>query len=263
MKLSQTTSIKKILNTFGMEDSKPVLTPIEKGTLLTPEVKDITKQPYRELLGRLMYLMLCVRPDLCFAVGYLGRFQQNPGDEHWVVLKRILRYLKGTLDLKLEYSKINNEKLVGFADADWGSSSYDRKSTSGYIFYVFGCPVSWCSKKQQTVATSTSEAEYIALSAAVSEGLWLRGILQDLKVFKPNEAFTIYEDNAGCISMAKNMECKRSKHIDIKHHFIRDHVNKGELKIEYIATKNQIADILTKPLDNNSFRAIRRMVFLN
>ena len=264
MKLSQISSTQKILNSFGMDDSKPMSTPMEKGLILEPETQESTNYPYRELLGKLMYLMLWVRPDLCYSVGYLGRFQQYPSETHWTSLKRVLRYLKGTSGLKLEFRKNTKaEKVVGYADANWASHSHDRKSTSGYIFFVYGCPVSWCSKKQQTVALSSSEAEYVAMSAAVSEGMWLRGILQDLNVLASDEAITIYEDNAGSIAMAKNMECKRSKHIDIKHHFLRDHVNKGHINIMYISTQEQVADIFTKPLDRSLFNCIRSKLFLN
>ena len=264
MYLDQINSIQNILKTYGMEDSKAALSPMEKGLQLQVNTEGITDQPYRELLGRLMYLMLSVRPDICYAVGYMGRFQQTPSDEHWIALKRILRYLRGTQNMKLTYNRnINSQKLEGYVDADWGSCIQDRKSTSGYIFYVYGCPVSWCSKKQQTVATSSSEAEYVAVSAATSEGLWLRGILMDMEILKSEETFVLHEDNAGCIAMAKNMECKRSKHIDIKHHFVRDHVAKGILKIVYIPTNQQVADVFTKSLDNTSFIAIRKLILLN
>ena len=143
----------------------------------------------------------------------------------------------GTADLKLTYCRnVKSPKLIGYVDADWASSSYDRKSTSGFIYYVYGCPISWCSKKQTTVATSSSEAEYIALSLSVSEGVWIHGILEDMQEMRKDEVFVLNEDNAGCINMAKNFECKRSRHIDIKYHFIREFVAKGILKIPYVPT---------------------------
>ncbi|XP_053697111.1 uncharacterized protein LOC128744279 [Sabethes cyaneus] len=151
--------------------------------------------------------MPCARPDISYSVGYLGRYQQNPGDLHWQSLKRIVRYLKGTKELKLQYTKKDGPTtLVGFADADWVSDAVDRKSVSGFVFQVFGCTVSWASRKQQMVALSSSEAEYGALSLAVSEGLWLKGILMDLYMLSSDQMFTIYEDNHGCISMAKNVK---------------------------------------------------------
>lgn len=149
----------------------------------------------------------------------------------------------------------DSEILIGYVDADWGSDINDRKSVSGYIFKVFGCTVSWSSKKQQTVATSSSEAEYVALSSAVSEAIWLRGLLQDMYVMK-DEPVTIYEDNNGCIHMASNTEMKRAKHIDIRHHFVRDFVGKGTIEIKSISTCNQLADICTKSLDSINFNKL-------
>lgn len=265
MYLSQEASIEKILSKFGMTDCNNIDTPMEKGLQLQRNEEECGEFPYRELLGSLMYLMLCVRPDICYAVGYMGRYQENFNEMHWSALKRILRYLKGTqlLKLKFDNSYKGEDVLVGYVDADWGSNTDDRKSTSGLIYYVYGCPVSWSSKKQTTVATSSSEAEYVALSLATSEGLWLKGILEDMKVIASNKPFLLYEDNAGCIAMAKNAESKRSKHIDIKHHFIRDHLMKGDLKIQHISTKDQIADVFTKSLDKCSFVAIRNFLKLS
>lgn len=141
------------------------------------------------------------------------------------------------------------EPIIGFADADWASNIIDRKSVSGYVFQVYGCTVSWCSKKQITVATSSSEAEYVALSTASAEAIWLRGLMRDLHQIN-DEAVTIFEDNQGCIAMANNLESKRSKHIDIKHHFIRDHVMNGVIQIKSIGTENQLADLFTKAVDS-------------
>lgn len=258
MELSQVTGINRVPEKFGLKDCNPVKNPIEKDTTLVTDSRDCPGHPYRELLGSLMYLMLCVRPDICYAVGYLGRFQQKPQDVHWQMLKRIVRYLKGTKALVLKFKPRNNEvPLTGYADADWASDKTDRKSVSGYVFEVYGSVVSWSSKKQQTVATSSSEAEYIALSAATSEGLWLKGILEDLKEIDEKDSFVIFEDNQGCIAMSKNTECKRVKHIDIKHHFIRDHINNGTLKVEPIGTTDQLADIFTKGLDAGRFKILR------
>lgn len=164
--------------------------------------------------------------------------------------------------MKLVYSPNNEIPILGFADADWANDIEDRKSVSGYLFKVYGCCVSWSSKKQQTVATSSSEAEYIALSSAVSEALWLRGLMQDLREIK-NETVTIYEDNKGCIGMATNSEIKRAKHIDIKHHFIRDNVANGYVKIESIRSKDQEADLFTKALEIKRFSDLRYKLGVN
>ncbi|XP_062713239.1 uncharacterized protein LOC134290190 [Aedes albopictus] len=186
---------------------------------------------------------MSTRPDICYPVGYLGRFQQQPGQQHWVSLKRVVRYLQGSKNLVLTLKRsANAQPLVGFADADWASDTTDRKSVSGYLFQVFGNTVSWSSKKQTTVATSSSEAEYVALSAAAAEAIWLSGLLDDLglKTVKP---VPIFEDNRGCIGMEKNLESKRAKHIGIKHHFVRDHIATGDLTVKSIPTLEQLADI--------------------
>lgn len=245
-----------------MEHCNPVKFPMEKG-LVFPESSCDANQPYRELLGSMMYIMLCVRPDICYAVGQMGRYQQRPTDSNWQALKKIVRYLKGTKSLQLKFCrKPNALPLIGYADADWASDSADRKSISGYLYKVYGCTVSWASRKQQTVALSSSEAEYVALSAAASEGIWLKGILEDLGVLKTDELFTLYEDNHGCIAMANNTECKRAKHIDIKHHFLRDHVIAGTFRVEPVGTNGQLADIFTKALEAGRFREMRSLIGL-
>lgn len=261
--LSQEAAIDRVLARFGMQECNHVKTPMEKGAAI-PMQSINTTQPYRELLGSLMYIMLCVRPDICYAVGYMGRHQKNPSDLHWQALKRIVRYLKGTSSTKLLFVRSEDTKqLTGFADADWASDPADRKSVSGYVFQVYGCTVSWASRKQQTVAMSSSEAEYGALSAATSEGLWLKGVLEDLKEMESEDQFTIFEDNRGCIAMSKNTECKRVKHIDVKHHFIRDHVASGTLAVEPIGTADQLADVFTKALDYGGFCVMRNKLGLS
>ncbi|KXJ62307.1 hypothetical protein RP20_CCG026806 [Aedes albopictus] len=263
MYLTQEAAVDRVLMKFSMQDCNHVKTPMEKGCSLPPRAANPVSHPYRQLLGSLMYTMLCVRPDICYAVGYLGRFQVQPGEAHWQALKRVVRYVKGTKNLKLHYKKNDDaEALVGYADADWASDAEDRKSVSGFIFKVFGNTVSWASRKQQTVALSSCEAEYAALSTAASEGLWLHGILEDLKQVRPGTAFTLFEDNRGCIAMATNTEIKRVKHIDVKHHFLRDHVAQGRLQIEAIGTANQIADTFTKPLEPGRFRELRTLLGL-
>jgi len=156
----------------------------------------------------------------------------------------------------------NAKRIVGYADADFAGDTGDRKSVSGYIFKVYGCAVSWSSKKQTTVATSTSEAEYVALSSAVTEAIWLNGILSDLHESE-NTPMQIFEDNRGCIAMAKNLECKRTKHIDVKHHFIRDHVANGLIDVQPIETEKQLADMLTTSLDVMRFKKLCVEIGLN
>lgn len=257
MKLSQAAGIDKVLKKFGMDNCNPTRTPMEKGLVLGRQATEASQEPYRELLGSLMYVMMSTRPDICYSVGYLGRFQQQPGQQHWTALKRVVRYLKGTKQMGLDFNRSEGANcLIGFADADWATDTEDRKSVSGFLFQVYGNTVSWSSKKQTTVATSSSEAEYVALSAAASEAIWLTGLLGDLGEVVTGPV-TIFEDNHGCIGMAKNLESKRAKHIDIKHHFIRDHIADGKLDVQPIGTANQLADIFTKSLDPGQFGYLR------
>lgn len=260
LKLSQEAAALKILEKYGMTQCNPAKSPMEKGLQLNREGR-CTTQPYRESLGSLMYQMLCVRPDLCFPVAYMGRFQQSPTEDHWQALKRIMRYLKGTTAMGLNYKKQNDTRpLVGYVDADWAADLEDRKSVTGFMFKVFGSTVSWTSRKQATVSLSSSESEYVALSAAVSEGIWLAGLLEDMNCKSPSDPVIIYEDNRGCIGLAKNAESKRIKHLDIKHHFIKEHVAAGNIKIEPISTTEQQADIFTKALDVTRFQWLRTKI---
>lgn len=178
-------------------------------------------------------------------------------------MKRVVRNLKGSSNTVLTFQRTDAPPLIGYADADWTADSEDRKSVSGYTFKVFGSTVSWCSKKQSTVAISSSESEYVALSVATAEALWLAGVLEGMKMKNPEIPVTIFEDNRGCIGMANNLETKRSKHIDVKHHFIRDHIAEGRIQVKAVGTQDQLADIFTKSLDPGRFQELRRKLGLN
>lgn len=247
--LSQKSYINDLLNKFRMNDCKENKTPMETGSLdLIENSRDFgateIHKPIRELIGSLMYLMLATRPDLSTAVNIYSRYQQNPSEQVWKGLKRILRYLKGTADFELFYPKNTDTKLVGFADADWAGDQEDRKSTTGYLFKVFGGTICWSTRKQTTVAMSSTEAEYVALAEAAREGIWLVNLLHDLGFAKT--VFTIFEDNQSCIKVTKRWEHKRLKHVDVKYNFVKDFVSKGLLCIKYVCTNEQTADILTK-----------------
>ena len=159
---------------------------------------------YQSAIGSLLYLSTRSRPDIAFAVGKAARYCSQPYNSHWSAVKRVLRYLKGTTYLGLLY-RPDELNLTGYSDADWAGDTEDRKSTSGYVFMMSGSAVSWRSKKQSSVALSTAEAEYVALSCAAQEAMWLRqlfsNLLQDYKLSEPT---TIYEDNQSAICMAKN-----------------------------------------------------------
>ena len=196
--------------------------------------------------------MTGTRPDLCYIVTKLSQHMSKPKVADLNVAKHVLRYLKGTSEQGLKFRKSENPlSLIGFSDSDWGASISDRRSISGYSFQLSECGplVSWKSRKQQTVALSTCEAEYIALAEAVREGKFLRQLCLDLKVLQVSNSVLVNVDNQGAIQLAKNpMFHKRSKHIDIKYHFIRSELELGTINVEYVASEDNLADIFTKPV---------------
>ena len=267
--LSQETYIKKILERFRMQNSKPIDTPMEKGHALNldqcpkndEEKKCMSTVPYAAAVGSLMYAMLCTRPDICYAVGLVSRYQSNPGPAHWSAVKRIFRYLRGTADLALSYHA-GDLRLKGYSDADWGCDIDGRKSTSGYAFILGGGAISWCSKKQTCIALSTMEAEYVACSAAVQEAVWLRRFLQRLgPLVHVKDAVLVYCDSTSALAYAKDPKYHgKSKHIDIRFHYIRDMVAHGEVVLRHISTGSMVADPLTKPIARDVFHShIRSM----
>lgn len=207
------------------------------------------KISYREAVGSLLYASQGTRPDISFAVNTVSRYMQNPGKGHWLAVKRIFRYLKGTLNTKLEFSQSQTAGCVGYCDADWGNDSDTRRSITGSIFLFQGGLIVWQSKRQSSVALSTTEAEYMALSATCQEALWLRTLAKDLEPSIVSSPTIILNDNKGAIDLSNNGGYRpRTKHIDIRHHFIREKVDCGEVKIEHIPTERMTADVLTKAL---------------
>ena len=170
-----------ILKRFNMEECKAVVSPVDLSScLVSSDVPTKVNAPFREAVGALMHLMTATRPDIAFAVGYVSRFMENPQAEHWMVVKRIFRYLQGTKSYGLCFKSGDDVDFLGYSDADWAGDLADRKSTSGYVFILMGAPVSWGSKKQSSVSLSTSEAEYIALSLAIQEGKWVHRLLLEI-----------------------------------------------------------------------------------
>ena len=252
--------IENLLRKFGMQDCTPVNTPVDVGSKLettTDEEECADQQQYQSAIGSLMYLAVSTRPDIAYAVGNLAKFTSKPSTKHWTALKRVLRYLKGTIKHGILYSQKNSGECVGYSDADWAGDINDRKSTSGYIFQISGAAVTWRSKKQGCVALSTAEAEYVALCSAGQEAVWLRRLTSELGS-PPKAATTIYEDNQSAIAMTKNPQFHgRAKHIDIKYHFIREQVNSGNVKLKYCPTNDMTADMFTKPLSREQFCKLR------
>ena len=222
--------------------------PIGVGALLTKEgvaLDEAGTTHYQELLGGLLYVATCTRPDISFAVGKLARHASAPTQAHASAAKGVLKYLKGTSQLGLRYAAAG--ALTGYCDADFAGNVDTRRSTTGYAFLLNGAAISWMSKVQPTVAVSTTEAEYIAAAMAAREALWLRTLVRELG--GGSTAVPMLCDNQGAIKLMHNPAgTARSKHIDVAHHFVRDRVTGGQLTVEYIPTAKMVADVLTKPL---------------
>ena len=268
--LCQENYLTDVLERFGMLDCRPINTPLDVNfnqNLLNRKCSESMKleTKCRQAIGCLMYAVLGTRPDLCASVNILSRFQNCASTELWNCIKRVMRYIKHTLDVKLTYCKNVNSVLIrGYVDADWGGSLLDRKSTTGFCFQIYGNTVAWSTKKQMCVALSSTEAEYIALCAGVIEACWFRQLFIDLKVGDDSDlSVVLFEDNQSAIRISKSCEQpKRLKHIDIKYHFVQEKVKDGTIEIQYINTANQVADILTKPLGRILFEKLRYRIFL-
>ncbi|KAI5728895.1 hypothetical protein M8J77_025006 [Diaphorina citri] len=257
MFLTQSQYIQNLLNRFEMGNCNPASTPIELNPIQELDGECILRtKPYRELIGCLSYLSLTTRPDISVAVNFYSRYQSNATDAQWVGLKRILRYLKGTIEVGMFYklSKQPVATLIGYADADFaGKTTNDKKSTSGYLFEVFGNNVLWATRKQTAVAQSSTEAEYVSLGTAVMAMIWLRRLILELGA-EIKDPIKIYEDNQSTIHCLKKWEDKRLRHVDTKYNLVKDMYRKGIIDVIYIPTNYQKADVLTKPLSGHKFR---------
>lgn len=250
--LAQPRMTADLLAQYGMTGAKGTRTPLSTGVKLhkAGEALDTSQYPYAALVGSLMYLAVCTRPDIAQSVGALARYMAAPTWEHWLALKSLLRYVAGTAHYGITYGGYDSNgsstmEIMGYCDSDYASDSDTRRSTTGYVFVINGGAVSWSSRRQQTVAASTTEAEYMAAAAAVKEALWLRKLLRDLGA--EDGAIPIRADNQGTIKLLKNpVSSMRSKHIDVQHHFARERVARAEVSISYIRSEHMLADFLTK-----------------
>ena len=206
--------------------------------------------------------MTCTRLDICWVVTKLSQHLDNPVDADWIMIKHVLRYLKGTLDYRLYYTKSEGDlSLVGYSDSDWGGSLEDRRSTTGYVFMLKpdGPPISWKCKKQPTVALSSCEAEYMALAASIQETMFLFMLLRS---FLKQRSVTVFVDNQGTIALAsKYVTENRSKHIDIRYHFIREKILSGFVDLTYVPSEDNVADLMTKPCSKVKLQRFNRVLF--
>jgi hypothetical protein len=254
--ISQTKYTNDMLKKFDMNNAKPIKTPMpSNGHLdLNEEGKSIDQKVYRFMIGSLLYLCAS-RPDIMLSVCMCARFQANPKECHLMAIKRIFRYLVHTPNLGLWYPKGSTFDLLGYSDSDYAGCKVDRKSTSGTCQFLGRSLVSWSSKKQNSVALSTAEAEYVAVSACCAQLLWMRLTLRDFGC-KFSKVPLLCDESA--IKLANNpVNHSRTKHIDIRHHFLRDHEAKGDIALSHVSTDKQLADIFTNPLDELRFCALR------
>jgi hypothetical protein len=250
----------EILKRFGMEDCNSVCSPIVPGCKLVKDEagKATDATLYKQMIGCLMYT-LATRPDMAFSVCLAARYMERPTEMHVAAVKRIMRYLKGTLRCGILHKpKAGNELILeGWSDSDYAGDYDDRKSTSGYVFTMNGNAISWCSKKQPIVTLSTTEAEFVSASSCACQCIWLRNVLKHLHV-KQASCTSINCDNSSSIKLSKNpIMHGRCKHIDVRYYFLRDLCKEGVIELKYCKTQEQLADIMTKALKLESFYKLR------
>ena len=262
IRVSQTGYLRKVLERFGLSDAKTVSSPLDP-TLKLSKSLDTDEDfdcPYREAVGSLNYAACLTRPDISYSVSLLARFSTKPSSTHWLMVKRVMRYLKGTINQSLVLGSDSSEPC-GFCDSDWAGDSDERKSTSGFIFTFHGGPVLWRSELQEITALSSTEAEYISLSEAMKQCLWLRPNLESLGVQLTGPT-SIRSDNQGSIALSKNPEFhRRTKHIGARFHRIRQEQEQGLVSVSYVPTDANPADMLTKALGGQQI--IRQLRLLN
>lgn len=264
IKISQEAYAKRILERFNMANCKAVATPMTRGTETNEKGKadEGRKFPYRQAVGALMYLMLGTRPDLAYSVGYLSRTLENPQEEDVIRLKRVFRYIAGTLSKSITFERDSEAKLECYSDADFGGCVKSGRSTTGVVIMYAGGAISWLSQRQSMVATSTTEAEIVAANEAAKEIIWLSRLFEGISKLK--EIPVLQVDNSAAVRLAQNPEFhRRTKHIAMKHFFVREKILEGLLQIQQISTEDQVADIMTKPLERVRMNILCQKMGLN
>ncbi len=251
--LSQKRFASDVVLRFGMSEAKPKSIPLSTAVKLSKDAGDpLAGQPYSELVGALLYLSVCTRPDIAHSVGMLARYMSAPTTAHWEAAKSVLRYVASTVGVGVRFVRGSTESVLGYCDADYAGDVDSRKSTTGYVFVLHGGAISWSSRLQPTVAASTAEAEYMSAASAVKEALWLRKLLPELHV--TTSTVHILCDNQGAVKLLKHpIASVRSKHIDVLHHFARERVARGDVSFRYCPTANMVADCMTKSLPEQKF----------
>ncbi|XP_013634771.1 PREDICTED: uncharacterized mitochondrial protein AtMg00810-like [Brassica oleracea var. oleracea] len=264
MLLTQTRYIADFLHRTHMETCKPVATPMCATTPITlfsgTPLADPTE--YRAVVGSLQYLSL-TRPDISFPVNKMSQYMHKPTDEHWNAVKRILRYLSGTMTKGIMLYANNTPSLHAFTDADWVGNKDDYTSTGAYIVYLGLNPIAWSSKKQSGVSRSSTEAEYRSLASTTAEVCWVTSLLTELGIKSPTTP-VIYFDNIGETYLAANpVFHSRMKHLALDYHFVKQYIQAGQLRVSHVSTHDQLADVLTKPLPRPAFETLMLKIGLS
>ena len=249
----------EILKKFNMEGCKPTAIPMNQKEKFCKEdgAEKVDEKLYRSLIGCLMYLSAS-RPHILHALSLLSRYMNCASRIHFQAAKRVLRYVKDTIDFGIRYHYVKNFRLHGYSDSDWAGCADDMRSTSGYLFSFGSRIFSWYSKKQEVIAQSTAEAEYVAATAAVNQALWIRKLMTDLHM-EQQDSTQIFVDNQAAISISNNPVFHgKTKHFKIKLYFLREAQKEGEVKLIYCTTKEQSADILTKALPKARYEFLRQ-----
>ena len=261
--INQRAYIENMVEKFRLTGAKPVSTPMEPGTQFTvdqcpssvTQTQKMRGVPYSEAIGSVLWPVVVSRPDAAYAVGILSQFIQNPGPAHWEGLKRVINYLGSTKNLWLTFGGQKETLVEGYCDADWAGQRH-RHSISGFSFHFGIGTISWSSKKQNVIALSSTEAEYVAQTHAAKEAMWLRSFVSEIQREKDKQ-LTILCDNQGAIALAKDSKYHaRTKHIDLRYHFIREAVEDGKICVKYIPTDDNVSDIFTKPLPRPRFQRL-------
>ncbi len=251
---------RQLLAKFNMYDCHPVATPIDKTSVcLKADADDeiVENVPYREAVGSLLYLATGTRPNISYAVSIVSQALSKPTRQHWTMVKRIFRYLKGTSEMDILYRyEHDSGRLIAYSDADYAGDTMTRRSTSGFICMFMDGPVSWSSQKQRSVALSTTESEHIAASEAAKEVIWLARLFGEITSLSAIPLLRV--DNLSAVKLVQNpVYHKRSKHIDVRYHFVREKHENGELMVDHVCGEEQLADVLTKPLSKGRFERLR------
>jgi hypothetical protein len=253
IRIGQQQYVLDMMKRFNMMDCKPVGSPMVVDALSNCVETSKSKLPpglvpYQSLIGSLLYASVSTRSDITMVVSHLSRYMSDPSQSHWKQAQRVLRFLKGTVDSALMFGGAPSLKLVGWSDSDYAGDIGERRSRTGYVLILNGAAVSWKSQRQQTVALSTTEAEYMVLTATTEEAMFFKQLLHEFQQ-DSGSVITIHEGNQSCVALSKNnMTTGRNKHMDVRDHFCRGKVESGDIEVQYCATENMLADVLHKPL---------------